>query len=314
MMRLGAGREFDLIRTFLGHARAAHAAVQLGPGDDCAIIPPFALSSDMSIENVHFRRAWLAPDEIGFRAATAALSDLAAVAAEPVAALISFGFSARDAGEWAESVMRGAAQAIEQYGAVLAGGDVTRSEEVAVLDVVVIGKVAEPVLRSGAVPGDEVWVTGTLGGAAAAVAAWQAGVAPDAAARARFAHPTARIREALWLKLHARLHALIDISDGIAGDAGHIAAASNCALAIDATRLPLHPAANLEQALRGGEDYELCLTVPAGELSGVQKDFAEEFGITLTRIGSVSAGDGVVINGHTEAHGFDHFSTATEPA
>lgn len=308
MSKLGSGREFDLIRSFLAHARQAHAAVAHGPGDDCAIIPPFAISTDMSVENVHFRRDWLEPAEIGYRAVAAALSDLAAVAAQPVAALISFAFHARDAGPWAEAVMRGATGCIEQFDAALAGGDVTRSPDVAVLDVVVLGKVSAPVLRSGARPGDGVWVTGELGGAAAAVDAWRAGRQPTASARARFARPVPRIREALWLAEHATLHALIDVSDGVSGDAGHIAAASSCALTIDAALLPLHRDATVPQALAGGEDYEICLTASNDVIAGVKLEFEKTFGVALTRIGTVEDGAGLRVLNADDAHGYDHFA------
>ena len=250
MSTLARGREFDLIRAFLAQAQSQHPGVQVGPGDDCAIIPPFAISTDMSVEDVHFRRAWLEPEEIGYRAAAAALSDLAAVAARPVAALVSFAFTSDDADAWAVCVMRGATAAIESVDAVLAGGDVTRATSGAVIDVVVIGEAQRPILRSGAKPGDEIWVTGELGGAAAAVAAWRAGQTPSAAARASFAQPAPRIAAARWLAQHANVTAMIDISDGIAGDAQHLAAASSCAIVIDAALLPVHAAATLQQARR----------------------------------------------------------------
>src|SRR5688572_9612515 len=103
MTGMAGGREFDLIREFLGNARKTHAAVQVGPGDDCAVlgVAPFAISTDMSVENIHFRRDWLLPQEIGYRAAMSALSDLAAVGAQPVAALVSFAFTYADADGWA---------------------------------------------------------------------------------------------------------------------------------------------------------------------------------------------------------------------
>jgi thiamine-monophosphate kinase len=174
------------------------------------------------------------------------------------------------------------------------------------LDVVVIGQVETPVLRSTARIGDEVWVTGTLGGAAAAVAAWLSGQTPSEGARERYGHPFARVPEAHFLKHY--VHAMIDLSDGIAGDGAHIAAASHCRLVIDAARLPVHPAADIELALRGGEDYELCVTAPAGALEKVQHEFERRFRIPLTRIGDVVAGEGVVIPDFDVHGAFDHFS------
>ncbi|MGQ0560960.1 MAG: thiamine-phosphate kinase [Gemmatimonadota bacterium] len=299
MSRLGEGREFDLIRAFLAQARGRERPeLRVGPGDDCAILTtaPFAISSDMSMENVHFRRAWLEPREIGYRAAVAALSDLAAVGAQPVAALVSFAFSSSDAETWATEVMAGVAQALDEYDAVLAGGDVTRSDA-AVIDVVVIGSVEQGVLRSGARIGDDVWVTGSLGGAAAAVAAWLAGRQPAPAARARYARPAARIREGRALRGIAP--ALIDVSDGVAGDARHLAAASGCGIVFDAGALPVHADATPEHALSGGEDYELLFTAPAGT--------RVELAVELTKIGEVVAGTGLRIRNGPQASGYDHF-------
>lgn len=306
---LGAGREFDLIRQFLDKTkRRAHPDVRVGPGDDCAVIGDFALSADTSVENVHFRRDWLNAAEIGYRAAAAALSDLAAMGAQPVASVVSFSFTRDDATGWAQDVMAGATRVIEEYGAMLVGGDVTRIDGAASIDVVVIGRVTNPVLRSGARPGDEVWVTGLLGGSGAAVAAWQRGEEPVPATRERFAHPVPRVREALWLRERVTLHAMIDLSDGIAGDARHIAAASGCRVVIDAAALPAHPDAQLGQALRGGEDYELCFTVAPGELARIAPRFEAEFGVPLTKVGRIEPGADVAILHGSAGAGFDHFS------
>lgn len=310
MTTMSGGAEFDLIRGFLARAKKKHPAVSVGAGDDAAILTttPFAISVDMSVENVHFRRDWLEPEEIGYRATVVALSDIAAVGAAPVAGLISFAFTLADADGWAKQVMEGATKALDEYGAMLVGGDVTRAEHEAVIDVVIIGKAERPVLRSAAQPGDEVWVTGSLGGSAAALAALQAGKKPDAAARERFAKPAARTAEAQWLRKQGLAGAMIDISDGIAGDAAHIAAASNCRLVLDGKLIPVHPAATLEQALQGGEDYELCFTALAGRVDDAREAFEEKFGVALTRIGDVVAGSGLQIDNADVAGGFDHFA------
>jgi thiamine-monophosphate kinase len=299
MTGMAGGREFDLIREFLGNARKTHPAMQTGAGDDCAIltVSPFAISTDMSVENVHFRRDWLQPGEIGYRAAMSALSDLAAVGAQPVAALVSFAFTHADAEGWAVDVMAGITEAVESFDAVLAGGDVSHTHDAAVIDMVVIGKADQPVLRSTAKPGEEVWVTGTLGGAAAAVAAWLDGREPSRAARERFARPVARVKEGLQLRGVAS--AMIDISDGIAGDVRHLAAASGCRIIIDAARLPVHPDATAAQALGGGEDYELCFVAPRGARIDLDAE--------VTRIGEVVAGEGMEIRNGPDGGGYDHF-------
>jgi thiamine-monophosphate kinase len=222
---MGPGGEFDLIRSFLERAGPLPKEIKVGPGDDFAVLDagPLALSSDLSVEEVHFRRDWLTPEEIGWRAAASALSDLAAVAAEPLAVLVSLALRPEDAASgWARRLMDGLEQAARECGAGLAGGDVARSPGPVLIDVTAVGRAKAPVLRSGARAGDELWVTGELGGAAAAARQLAAGERPADALRHAFAHPAARVREARWLATHTRLHAMIDLSDGLAGDAGHL--------------------------------------------------------------------------------------------
>jgi thiamine-monophosphate kinase len=322
---LAHGPEFDLIRRFLPAAPAAIPHVPVGPGDDCAVVAAgdVAISTDMSVEGVHFRRDWLAADEIGYRAAAAALSDLAAVAARPVGVLASLALPAADAGDFAVALMEGVRRAADAAGAAVLGGDVAATTGPLVIDVTVVGACPAPVLRSGAAPGDEVWVTGTLGGAAAAAAAWLAGTQPDAAARARFAAPEPRVREARWLAEHGVPTAMLDLSDGLAGDAGHLAAAGGVALVLDADALPRHPslaalapAEALRLAACGGEDYELCFTARSNGAAPHAEAFLRAFGVALTRVGRVEAGSGVWwedAGGRrpVERGGFQHFGGET---
>jgi thiamine-monophosphate kinase len=182
------------------------------------------------------------------------------------------------------------------------------------LDVVAIGRTARPILRSGAEPGDDIWVTGLLGGAAAAVSAWQSNTAPAAVARARYAAPQPRVAEALWLSAQLELHALIDLSDGLFGDVAHIAAASGCAVEIMAAAVPVDRAAGAtyQQAVSGGEDYELCFAAAPGAVEPLRDRFTAEFGIPLTRVGSVRPGSGVVESSDAgprviEQGGYQHF-------
>jgi thiamine-monophosphate kinase len=220
--------------------------------------------------------------EIGWRAASAALSDLAAVAADPQGVLSSVALPASLPPAYLEDLMAGVDAAARAVGAQVWGGDLTQGEHI-VVDVTVVGHAPHPVRRSGARPGDGVWVTGRFGGAAAALAAWESGATPTAAARERFAHPEPRVAWARWLAGQGAT-ALIDVSDGLAGDGGHVAAASGVALALDADRVPCHPDASSDQALSGGEDYELLVT-----LSG-SWDAPPPW---LTRIGEVVSGVGV---------------------
>jgi thiamine-monophosphate kinase len=295
LSKLAGGPEFDLIRAVAAQASLAHPLVRVGPGDDCALVGDLAISTDACVEDVHFRRAWLSADEIGGRAVAAALSDLAAVAAEPVGVLITLIVPQQDRGGFVQAVMRGAITAAESAGAALLGGDTTAGP-IFMLDVVAVGRTSDAVLRSGARAGDEVWVTGTLGGAAAAVAAWERGSQPDPAARARYARVQPRIAAARWLQEQLRPTAMIDISDGLYGDVAHIAAASDCMILVDASAVPvdLVAGATYEQAVSGGEDYELCFTAPAGVVEGARARFEAELNLPLTRVGVVASGSGVL--------------------
>lgn len=302
--QLGPGAEFDLIRRFLPRHAPERTDVRVGPGDDCAVVAGdgIALSCDMSVEGVHFRRDWLSPREIGFRAASASLSDLAAVAARPVGVLVSLALPQADAGTHAVQVMDGVRAAAANVGAALLGGDVTRSPGPLAIDVTAVGEAPHPVLRSGAVAGDEVWVTGELGAPGLFVRQMLAGESPDAAARARFAAPAPRTREALWLAERNLPTAMIDLSDGLAGDAAHIAAASGVAVLLAPELIPVHPSVRrhagapddaLRLALAGGEDYELCFTAANGQVEPHVRDFQAAFGIPLSCVGRVAGGDGV---------------------
>lgn len=297
---LGPGAEFDLIRALTG-AGAPGPGVRVGPGDDCAVLEPgdapWAVSVDLSVEGVHFRRDWLSPEEIGWRAAAVALSDLAATAAEPVAILVALALPEEDARSGvAVALQRGAAAAARAVGASVAGGDLARTPGPLTIDVVVLGRARTPVLRSGAAPGDDVWVTGRLGGAAAAVAAWERGSEPVESLRHAFAHPMPRVREALWLAEAGRVRALVDLSDGLAGDLGHVAAASGCRIVVDGRAVPVATGASSADAFTGGDDYELCLTAHPGVLAPLAREFESRFGVPLTRIGRVTEGEGVLVD------------------
>ncbi|MEJ2678803.1 MAG: thiamine-phosphate kinase [Gemmatimonadota bacterium] len=324
VIRLGPGYEFDLIRRFLEDMPPLPDVVQVGPGDDAAVLRDgTVVSVDMSVEDIHFRRAWLKPEDIGYRAAAAALSDLAAMAAQPVAALAATAFAPQDVPDFAGRVVRGLRQAVEDVGAVLVGGDVTASPGPVVLDITVLGRAEGPVLRSGVRAGDEIWVTGELGGAATAVVALATGEVPPPAAAQAFRHPVPRIAEARWLAEHVDLHALIDLSDGLSGDAGHLAAASGVGITLRSADVPVHPdlaaggdeRRRIKGALAGGEDYELCLAAAPGAVEAVRDAFVERFGLPLTRVGTAQAGAGVtILDAQGEAMKFGTFGSAAVSA
>ena len=313
---LGPGREFDRIRRMAERWRS----VARGLGDDCAFLEAgdaqLAVSIDLSIEDVHFRRAWLSPHEIGFRAVAAALSDLAAVAAEPLAVLLALGAPENESESTLHAVADGVGEAVRQAGAAIVGGDLTRAP-VLVVDCCVIGRTSAPVRRSGARPGNVLVVTGSLGGPRAALAAWQAGREPSPDARHRFAHPEARHGAAKYLaSLGAR--AMIDLSDGLGGDLLHLLAASGVGARLDADKVPIHPAAQREArlagepawafAVRGGEDYELLAALPAG----VTEEVLRAAPVPVTVIGAVEEGRGARAFFHGVPvelpGGFDHYA------
>lgn len=306
---LGPGAEFDMIRGIWRRVGGKAAS----SGDDCAFFEvngvTLAISSDLSIEGTHFNLGWMGLAEIGWRAATAALSDLAAVAATPLGIMVSVGTSREQADGHVADLMEGVAEAASSAGAAIWGGDLAGSERL-VLDVAVVGRCAgNPVKRAGGRVGDGLFVTGSLGGPAAALAAWKDGREPDAAARERFVRPCARIREAQWLRDRGA-HAMIDVSDGLLADAGHLAAASEAACVLDLDAVPLHPAAaGPEQGLVSGEEYELLVAFP-GEWS-VTGESPAGLGLSLTRVGRLEAGSGTRVEQSGETiqrlDGFAHF-------
>jgi thiamine-monophosphate kinase len=310
---LAGGAEFDRIRAIA----AALGARARELGNDTALVrlgtTTIALSADVSVEGVHFRREWLSLEEIGWRAAAAALSDLAAAGAEPVGLLAALTVPAREPVSSFVTLMQGVGAAVEAVGGKVLGGDLSQGDALA-LALTVIGTAARPLTRAGAQPGDAVWVTGTLGGSRAALTELLARREPAAGARARFAHPEPRIAWGRWLAEQG-VHAMLDVSDGLAGDAGHLAAASSVAIRIELERLPLDPDAAAAAAhagepapvfaAKGGEDYEL-LVAAAG-------DWAAPPGapVPLTRIGEVRAGSGLTLTleGRPVAlAGYEHFA------
>jgi thiamine-monophosphate kinase len=314
-LALGPGVEFDRIRDIIE---------LLGPratglGDDCALIPSpdgyVALSTDVSVEGVHFRLDWISLEEAGWRCAAAALSDLAAEGAEARGVLSAV--TIPGAGQTGLlQLMSGIGAAAASVGAPVLGGDLSSGPAWSVA-VTVIGQTSEPVTRAGARPGDGLWVTGALGGSRSALEAWRRGGTPGEEARRRYARPEPRIAAGRWLAAHGA-RAMLDLSDGLAGDAAHLAAASGVALEIDLSLLPLSPDVKDEAfrlkrapqsfAAEGGEDFELLVALP-GSFAGAA-EFTRACGVPLTRLGAVKAGSGarfLLGDRAVELSGFNHF-------
>jgi thiamine-monophosphate kinase len=261
--------------------RRKSGILTLGIGDDCAVLRPrrgkeMVVTTDLSLENVHFRRDWHPPRSVGHRCLARGLSDLAAMGARPEAAFLSLALPADLTGPWMDGFFDGLMELAQRHRVPLAGGDMAKSPFV-VADIVLLGSVprGKALLRSGARAGDVIYVTGALGGSAAELRALERRpVDFRETDKLRHPHLYPEPRLAAGRKLIRLATAAIDLSDGLSTDLAHLCEESRLAAQIDAEALPVDARATLEQALHGGEDYELLFTaspktaVP-GHLGGV---------------------------------------------
>jgi len=318
--------EFRLIDRIRERTAQQRDDVRLGIGDDAALLAvpagqELAMAIDTLVEGVHFP-AGTAPADIGWKALAVNLSDLAAMGATPAWALLALTLPRPDAA-FVDGLAEGFAQLARQHRLALVGGDTTRGPltlSVAVHGFVPPGKV---LTRAGARAGDAVLVTGTLGDAAAGLRCLQAQMDVRTSQRdalvERLNRPVPRL--AAGLALRGRASACLDVSDGLLADLGHLCEASGVGAEIDAALLPRSPAlldlfdevTARDFALSGGDDYELCFTVPAARVAEVQADLAR-LGCGATRIGRIVAGEGVRVRdadgGWLEPArlGWDHFA------
>jgi thiamine-monophosphate kinase len=320
-MRIGEKKLIQKIR----RAAGVGAAVVNGIGDDCAVLRvpsghEVLVTTDFSIEKVHFRREWHPPEMVGWRCLTRGLSDIAAMGGEPLAAFLSLAVAGDVPQKWVDGFLRGLLELAKEYRISLAGGDTAQSAGGIQADIVVVGSVprGKAVLRSGAKVGDGIYVTGELGGAAAELGRLRKSKGVENLRRAfsrnsrrdsGYWRPHARVEVGRWLRSRAVASAMIDLSDGLSTDLEHICAESRVGAEIDAAAIPRtwvgKEAVGLELALHGGDDYELLFT------SGVEVP-AEIKGVRVTCIGRVGrfAGMRIVVEGKARrlrAGGWEHF-------
>jgi len=292
--------ELALLRLIRRRARGGSGgAVRVGIGDDCALLrtrpdEELAVTTDLSIAGRHFRLDWHPPEAVGHRTLARGLSDLAAMGARPLAAFLSLGLprdlslpDGRRSGSWMSRFLDGLLRLAEAHRVPLAGGDLAESP-LPLADIVLVGAVPRDraLLRSGARPGDLLYVTGSLGAAAAGLARLNDAAAKipnrlDAALKAHL-FPQPRLAQGVWLQRRGLATAAIDLSDGLSTDLAHICEESCVAAEIDAAALPVGPEATLEQALRGGEDYELLFA--ARSATRMPRSIA---GVRISKIGRV---------------------------
>jgi len=315
--------EFDLIAKHF--TRATPGAV-LGVGDDCALLAPtpgmqLAVSSDMLLEGRHFSPQD-SPAGLGHKSLAVNLSDLAAMGATPRWATLAIALPEEN-DAWLTAFARGFFRMADQHGIELVGGDTTRGT--LTISITVMGEVppGQALRRDGAQASDDVWVSGTIGSAALALAYRQGRLFMEQIDAAKVLPalylPTPRVE--LGIALRGIATSAIDISDGLLGDLGHILERSRVGATLEFPALPtlpvvrdyLHEAVARDCVLAGGDDYELCFTAPASQRDAVTAA-ARSMGVPVTRIGRITADLGLAVIGSDgqplpfERTGYDHFA------
>jgi thiamine-monophosphate kinase len=263
-------------------------AVVRGIGDDCAVLrlkpgSELLVTTDLCLEDVHFRRAWHPATAVGHRCLTRGLSDIAAMGGEPLACFLSLGLPEDLPQVWVNGFLRGMLALAQRFNVQLAGGDISSAAQITA-DIIVTGQipVGKAVLRSGAYPGDRIYVTGSLGSSAATLKQLYAGKKIKPAKSNAHFYPTPRIEVGSWLRKRRFATAMIDLSDGLSVDLSHICEESGVTAIVTANKLPIGKGADLELALHGGEDYELLFTAPSRA-----KIPAQIAGVEITEIGRI---------------------------
>ncbi len=298
------------------------AWITAGIGDDCAVLrlPPgheILVTTDFTLEGIHFRREWHPPEVVGHRCLARGLSDIAAMGGEPLAAFLSLALPSDLPQTWVRRFMRGFVALGKKYDTPLAGGDTAESPNGILADIIVVGSVpkGKAVLRSGARPEDRIYVSGELGGSAAALMEMRARPKKKLNPRdyPRHFHPEPRIELGRILREKGLATAMIDLSDGLSTDLAHICEESGVGAEIESTAIPRaevgKPAreVNLDLAVHGGEDYELLFTSPRGK-----RIPARIAGVPIAQIGHITRRPKIFlfnqrVGYELEPRGWEHF-------
>lgn len=308
--------EFELLARILP-TLPTHEQVRLGAGHDCAVLElgspahQFLFKTDAVVEGVHFTPS-TPPEKVGRKALARPLSDLAAMAGTPVACLVTLGLPEKFEPDWVTQFYQGLNQLARAQGVAVAGGELTRSTSGVFVSIAVLGTIPHgPALtRAGARPGDAIFVTGELGGSLAG----------------RHLDFEPRLAEARWLAQHFRPHAMMDLSDGLAGDLRHILDASQVGAELLSSAIPVSRAARLQAqagsaakpallaALTDGEDFELLFTLPSARAVPLLDAWHGEFpGLKISCIGKITAAPGLRLRAQEglrelSLHGYTHFA------
>jgi thiamine-monophosphate kinase len=325
--------EDDLVRLIRELVRRRAPGLLTGVGDDCAVLETrggasLLATTDLLVEDVHFRRRWAEPADIGAKAIAVNVSDIAAMGGTPRWALVGLGCPEGTGRDEIEAFYEGALAVADAYGVVIVGGDTSTSSGW-VVSVTLLGDAARPVLRSTARPGNVVAVTGALGQAAAGLAILERETAPRGIEAAQLAEvttahlrPRPRVDEGRWLAGAGGVTAMMDLSDGLATDLARLIAESGVGARVDVERLPVAAATRIvadaldvdpiDWATGGGEDYELLVVCDPAALERLREGLAEATGTALSAVGEITVGSGIRwLDGRGRAvavaPGFEHF-------